>query len=187
MLFTQPLHCLIRQIQRQRQIAAVKLEHIHTQPEWGQILFALIAQLAQGQFANSAIMKHLGLMPHFSVVLHRSHAIWHHWPAPQFRPPGPIRLQRGLNGISPDQRQHQAAIGDMDQLIHRPFQITRPAAQTAQRLKVEITRKGGISLPTPQRPPLGDFVDQSVDPVPHRRFARLVICLLPSSTIAILF
>mmetsp|Transcript_27281 Transcript_27281/g.50002 ORF Transcript_27281/g.50002 Transcript_27281/m.50002 type:complete len:237 (-) Transcript_27281:2695-3405(-) len=86
----QPFNSVMRQIHDQRQERAVKAEHVHAKAVWGKILFAGVAQLAQGQFAKGTVMKQRDFIAKHRFGLDRRHAGCGQRSAPQFRSPCPV-------------------------------------------------------------------------------------------------
>ena len=121
-----------RQIDDQRQERAVEFEHIHAQPEGGEIFFTGVPELAQGQLGKGAVMKQLHFASQPGLGRNRGQAAFRQRAAPHLRAPGPVGAMRAGEKRGTDLRQGKAAVGGVDQPIQMGTQLTRLIALAAQ-------------------------------------------------------
>ena len=113
----QTLACGLRHIQNKAQERSIKAEHVHTQPEGGQIGLTVVAQLAQGQFGNLAVVKNSDFITQHRFTVDRAQSFERQRAAPQLRTPGPIRARRFWKGRRSDARKRKPAVRLMGQFI----------------------------------------------------------------------
>jgi hypothetical protein len=174
MLPRQPARRLCRQVDDKRQKRPIELEHIHPQAKGRQVLLPRVAQLAQGQFRDGTVVKHLDLVAEAGLAGHRGHPHHRQGAAPEFGAPGPVGPMRAGKGGGADTRQRQAPVGDVDQLVELGAQLPGGVALLAQERQ---WRAGGLShrtAPAPQCACIQQLLQKSAHPAPT---ARVLACL----------